>query len=97
MFIGNRMDNWLFIGGELMVTTAAADSSASIKTLSIVTEAGAKSYFVGQQLAGGVVAGIKHDFQHYTGDPYSTYIGRSDTGKMLFSVSPLCPIECEYL
>ena len=68
-----------------------------IKQISIITAMGAKTYEVGQALAGGVIQTIKLDELRFTGDPYSQYCGYSEYGKLLFNVDPLCPHECEYL
>ena len=68
-----------------------------IKQISIITQMGAKTYELGQELEGGVVVKIELGLLRFTGDPYSQYIGYDDKGKMLFNVDPLCPHECEYL
>jgi len=68
-----------------------------IKQISLVTQVGAKTYEVGQKLEGGVVSKILLSELWFTGDPYSQYIGYDENGKILFSVDPSCPHECEYL
>ena len=68
-----------------------------IKQISIITQKGAKTYELGQKLEGGVVAEIELGTLQFTGDHYSQYIGFNENGKMLFTVDPLCPHECEYL
>ena len=68
-----------------------------IKQISIVTQMGAKTYEIGQQLEGGTVSKIELGQLRFTGDPYSQYCGYDENGKLLFSVDPLCPHECEYL
>ena len=68
-----------------------------IKAISIVTQVGAHTYKIGDKLTGGVVAKIELGTLRFTGDPFSQYIGYDENGKMLFSVDPMCPHECEYL
>ncbi len=68
-----------------------------IKQISLVNQVGAKTYEVGQKLAGGIVDKIILGQLTFTGDPFSQYIGYDSNGKMLFSVDPMCPHECEYL
>ncbi len=68
-----------------------------IKQISIVTQCGAKTYEIGQRLAGGTVDKIVLGQLVFTGDPFQQYIGYDKDGKMLFSVDPMCPHECEYL
>lgn len=68
-----------------------------IKQVSIITQAGAKTYEVGQKLTGGIISKIVLGHLYFTGDPFAQYIGYDENGKMLFSCDPLCPHECEYL
>ena len=68
-----------------------------IKQISIITQCGAKTYELGQELAGGVISKIELGHLQFSGDPFSQYIGYDENGKILFSVDPMCPHECEYL
>lgn len=68
-----------------------------IKSITIVTQVGVKTYQLGDKLSVGEVVKIELSFMSFTGDTTSQYIGYDESGKILFSVDPMCPHECEYL
>lgn len=68
-----------------------------IKSITLVTQVGVKTYQLGDKLSGGRVVKIELANLSFTGDPASQYLGYDESGKILFSVDPMCPHECEYL
>jgi len=71
---------------------------ARINLLTIVTGQGVKHYALGGYVGNEhKIHIIKKEPIHITGDPFDHYVGRSDSGKVLFSVNCLIPCEIEYL
>ena len=68
-----------------------------IKSLTIVTAQGVKTYEIGQRLNCSTIIEIKKAFIYITGDPFNHYCGYDSKGKMLFSVNCLAPCDIEYL
>lgn len=72
-------------------------SEQMIKSIAIVTAAGAKTYSLGDNVNGAYINEIKQADIRFTGDPYDHYIGLSKSGEMLFSINCLVPCEVEYI
>lgn len=68
----------------------------TIKEITIVTTVGAKSYRIGDMISGERVDEIAKGELHFQGDPFDHYIGKADSGKMLFSINCLTPCVIEY-
>lgn len=67
-----------------------------IGQITIITTAGAKSYRVGDMIDGERVDKIAQGELYFQGDPFDHYIGRADSGTMLFSINCLVPCVIEY-
>lgn len=68
----------------------------SIKSLTIVTAVGVKTFELTGMVGEKQIAAIAKEPLYITGDPYDHYIGRDDDGDMIFSVNCLAPCEIEY-
>ena len=68
-----------------------------IKSVSIITAGGAKTYTIGDNVNGAYIHEIKHDDLYFQGDPFDHYIGYSKEGETLFTVNCLTPCEVEYI
>ena len=67
-----------------------------IKQVTIVTQAGARSYTVGESVDGKIINSISKKSLYFTGDPFDHYIGNDQSGQMIFSINCLCPCEIIY-
>jgi hypothetical protein len=69
-----------------------------IKNITVVTQVGVRQYIVGHSLDDGdeIIHSIELGSLFFTGDPFSQYIGKNKDGKMIFSISPLCPHTVDY-
>lgn len=66
--------------------------SEKIKVVTIVTQQGVSSHWVGNDN----VHEIAEEDIHIQGDPFKHFVGRDIHGQMLFKINALCPVEVIY-
>lgn len=67
-----------------------------ILQVTIVTGQGVNTYLVGELINGKTIHKIGKQPIHFTGDPFDHYVGRDDSGAVLFSINCLIPCEIIY-
>lgn len=66
--------------------------SEKIRAVTVVTQQGVSIHFVGS----AQVHEINEEDIYIQGDPFKHFVGRDGSGKMLFKINALCPVEVLY-